>query len=796
MTAKKASPIKKNISSKKSSKSSDSLKKRLLIWAIKLFVIGLATLAIFVLLVYLGLFGSIPSEKELTKIKHHNASEVYSADGKLMGRYFVEQRLSIENNDISKHVKNALVATEDSRFFEHNGLDLISLGRVIFRTILLGDHSQGGGSTISQQLAKNLFPRKELGIFTLPVGKIKEIFVADRMEDNYSKAEILTLYLNTVPFGENIYGIEVAAQRFFGKKSRDLNPAEAATLVGMLAANTAFNPRINPDRSKNRRNIVLGRMGKQGFLTTAEVEKWKKSSVQLNYRRIDLNSGISPYFRERIRVQVTQILEDKYGDQYDLYTDGLKITTTIDSRLQDYAEQAMRQHMSGLQQEFDDHWKGREPWEKNRQVYLDALRQSRRYKGLKQSGLDDKAALKKMADKVSMSIFTYGGEKMVSMSPIDSVKHSLRLLNAGFVAISPRNGRIMAWVGGIDHKTFQYDHVTSKRMVGSTFKPIVYAAALKEGMSPCEFISNEQKVYNDYQDWSPGNSNGKHDGYYSVKGGLVNSVNTISAEVIMRTGVANVIDLAEDMGIKGDIPKVPSIALGTAELSLLDMVGAYCTFANYGQPIEPYGLMKIEDSKGNVLFEQKESVKEEAIYAEDVAYYMVEMMRGVVERGTATSLRSVYGVTAQVAGKTGTTQDNSDGWFIGYTPTLVAGAWVGNDQPSIHFRSTALGSGGYMALPIFARFMKKAEDSGRFPSYTHSTFKMMPDDLVAAFNCLDYSDEQPDVTFMERVSDFFDGPDTTKSKSSGIPNSKDDTDSRPSQKSILDKMKDLFKRKN
>ena len=390
MPAKKKTPSKRTNRKPKQS----SRKKKIIIWGLKLAAMAIAAGAIFVLFVYLGLFGRLPSEEQLAKVQNNTASEIFSSDHELMGRFFVEQRLTVDNNQVSSFVKNALIATEDSRFFEHNGLDFISLGRVLFRSVFLGDRAQGGGSTISQQLAKNLYPRMRLGFLTLPVGKTKEIFTAARLEDIYSKDDILTLYLNTVPFGEDIYGIEMASRRFFGKHSKELNPAEAATLVGMLAANTAYNPRLHPERSMKRRNIVLRRMKEQEFLSETEYQKWMQSKLILDYHKIDHNSGIAPYFREKIRVQAQKILEEKYGDEYDIYSDGLRIFTTIDASLQKYAEQAVDQQMQRLQGEFDRHWKGRDPWEKHPNIYLNALRHSKRYKLLDDAGWKEEKIFK------------------------------------------------------------------------------------------------------------------------------------------------------------------------------------------------------------------------------------------------------------------------------------------------------------------------------------------------------------------------------------------------------------------
>ncbi len=808
MTAKKQTPVRskktvpkvagKKVSTsskgRRTSKQNKLNKKLIFIWGIKLTAGALTTMGLFVLFVYLGLFGSLPTYGELSKIKQNSASEVYSVDGKLMGRYFIQNRITIDNDNISKYVKSALIATEDSRFFEHKGVDFVSLGRVIVKSILLGDKSQGGGSTISQQLAKNLYPRKRLSFLTLPVGKTKEIFIASRLEKIYTKEEILTLYLNTVPFGESIYGIETASQRFFSKRSKNLNPAESAILVGMLAANTRYNPHRNPDLSRKRRDIVLNRMREHGDLTVEQVKKYSANPVKINYRKIDRNTGIAPYFRSHIRNKVEAILKDEYGDEFNLYADGLKITTTINSTLQRYAEEALHMQMKRLQQEFNRHWKGREPWENVPDLYINELKNSIRYKRLKASGKSVKEIMKDMERRIPTKILTYDGEKSVTMSPVDSVKYYLKLLNAGFIAINPQNGHVLAWVGGIDHKTFQYDHVTSRRQVGSTFKPIVYTAAMIEGMEPDTYISNERHVYEEYKNWSPENHDGNYTGYYSLKGGLVNSVNTISAEVIIKTGVDEVIDVAKEMGVTAKIPAVPSIALGTAEISLLEMVRAYATFPNYGRPVETVEVLKIEDRSGNVLWEQSPNVEGEQIYDDRVAFSIIDMMRGVVERGTGRGLRTTFGLKSELGGKTGTTQNNSDGWFIGYTPGLVAGAWVGNDNPVIRFRSTYLGQGAHTALPIFARFMQKTERNPEFYDYTARSFYPLPYDLAVQLSVPDYSEEDPDQNLFERVFEGFNKSDSVKQRRKQYRETHKQEKQRD-HKSIIDKMKNLFRKR-
>lgn len=770
-------------------------------WALKfllkLMIAGVAFLAVFLSLVYIGLFGRIPGEEELGNIRNFNASEVYSSDGRMIGKYYIENRRNIENSHISEHVINALVATEDSRFFEHKGLDYISMGRVLVHSILLGEKAQGGGSTISQQLAKNLYPRRDYKFLSLPVNKAREMFTAARLEGIYTKAEILNLYLNTVPFGENIYGIEVAANRFFNKSSSLLEPHEAATIIGTLAANTYYNPRLNPDHSLERRNIVLNRMVGQGVLTEEQGEKYKNLPLDLDYRVLDRNNGPAPYFMELVRRNAEEVLEELYGDSINLYRDGLRIYTTLNAQLQEYANEAVHNHLVHLQDVFNQHWKNRSPWEGHPEIYVSALKKSPRYEALQKKGRSEAEIMEVMETPVSMVILEKGVEKKVEMSPADSVAWAISQLQAGFLAVNPSDGAVLAWVGGINYKFFPYDHVLSKRQVGSTFKPFVYATALEEGFDPCDYISNERRVYRQYDDWSPANSEGEHEGYYSLQGALIHSVNTVAAELAVETGPHDVIELAQDAGIESDMPNVPSIALGTANLSLLEMIRAYTAFANYGNGTELQSLLRIEDANGRILYEAKPAELRDAAFEERTARFMVHMLQGVVERGTARSLRNVYGLQTDLAGKTGTTQDNADGWFIGFSPGIVAGAWVGAESPGIRFRTTTLGQGAYTALPVFGRFMQKVENSSLSAGLGRRNFYPLPENLLAEVDCPDFSEEDPDMNFFERL---FGGGKDKKTKDKEEKQSEDSQDQEAEKKedkgkTLLDRMKDIFRKK-
>lgn len=716
-----------------------------------LILLGIFSFALFVSIVWIGAFGRLPSREDLKSIENDNASEVYSADGKLMGRYFIENRLTIGNKDISPHVTNALISTEDSRFFEHKGIDFISLGRVLTKTIIFGNKSQGGGSTISQQLARNLFPRSGNSWWSLPVNKTKEAIVANRLEKVYSKEQILNLYLNTIPFGEEIFGIETASQRFFSKSAGELNPSEAAVLVGMLAANTAYNPRLNPERSEARRNIVLNRMEQQGFPSTIETQEWIEKPIELNYRKIDHNTGIAPYFRDIIKIKVEEVLLKTQLDSINIFTDGLKIYTTINSSLQAYAEESVKSNMTRLQKEFNYHWKNKTPWNDTSALFSNAIKNSKRYQQLLTEGLSEDEIMMKFNQALSTPPGKSDAEDIKLISPLDSIRQDLLMLHTGFLAIDPFSGHILAWIGGINHKFYQYDHVTSKRQVGSTFKPIVYSTALELGMDPCEFISNEKHVYEEFDDWSPSNSDGNYEGYYSLKGGLAHSVNTITAEIIIETGVDPVISLAKKMGITSKIPRVPSIALGSAEISLLEMLNAYTTFLRDGRPKKSIGLLKIEDKNGKIIYQHEPASEHIPVMDRETSLMMIHMLKEVVDTGTARSLRSVYGLQGDLAGKTGTTQNNADGWFIGFTPHILAGCWVGAENPSIHFRTTALGQGAYTALPVVARFFQKLERSRKNQVYTSGYFPLLPAHLNEKMDCPEYSRADPKMNIFEKL---------------------------------------------
>jgi penicillin-binding protein 1A len=697
-----------------------------------LIILGFFAFITFILSIRFGAYGELPSKEELANIDNHLASEIYSSDGVLMGKFFRENRTNVSLDAIAPSVIDALIATEDSRFYEHGGVDYWSLFRVLFKTILGGDESSGGGSTLSQQLAKNLYPREN----SLPVSKVKEMFIAQRLEDVYTKEQILTLYLNTVSFGEEVFGIGVASERYFNTRPSKLKIEQAAVLVGMLKATTSYNPKANPERAEGRRNVVLDQMVVYDKLEQSVSDSLKKRPMKINYHLISTNVGLAPYFREHLRAELKEWISQYSkpdGTPYNLYTDGLKIRTTINSRMQRHAEQAVKVHLKDLQKSFDDHWKGGKPWGSDKMIEK-AKKKTRRYKTLKAGGASEATINKSFNKKRKMTIFQWGkGDVVRTRSPLDSLRYYYCLLNTGFLVMEPQTGKIQAWVGGSNFKYFKYDHVKSKRQVGSTFKPIVYATALKQGYQACDYFYNRNTIYSDYDDWEPKNSNGEYGGMLSMEGGLMNSVNAITVDVIMRTGVEDVINLAQQMGVKSHIPEVPSIALGTANISLFEMTQVYATLANGGVHTKPKYILRVEDSEGRLIDNFLPTTKEEIandttrVMTKEQAMVMTHILQSVVDKGTARRLRFKYEFTNDIAGKTGTTQSHADGWFIGYTPKLVGGVWVGADDPGVHFRDISLGQGANMALPIWAEFMKRVYADSKFKKMESDTFYMSED---------------------------------------------------------------------
>jgi penicillin-binding protein 1A len=673
-----------------------------------------------------NLFGPLPSFEELENPKTNLATEIYSSDNKLIGTYYIENRSNVEFSELPPHLVNALLATEDIRFEKHAGVDVKALFRVAFGVIT--GNSKGGGSTLTQQLAKNLFPRqKDLTKPQLVMRKFKEWITAVKLERNYSKQEIMAMYLNTVDFGSQSWGIKIAAKTFFNKPVDSLNLEESALLIGVINAPTWYSPVRNPERSFDRRNLVLKQMKRYNFITGEEYETAIQIPLDMsNYGVRGHASGLATYFREILRMELKDWCSTHYksdGNPYDLYKDGLRIYTTIDSRMQRYAEEAVTEHLKkDLQPAFFKHWRGygNAPFvfegdidneiAETKKILNQAMKRSDRYRQMKEEGIPEDSIRYIFNFPVKMKVFSWRGSIDTIMTPMDSIRYSKFFLQAGMISVDPHNGHVLAYVGGIDYRYFQYDHVKlSKRQVGSTFKPILYSLAMQEGeFTPCSKVANVQYSVDlpDGTVWSPKNSSKKKIGEeVTLKWALANSNNWISAFLIKRYSPQAVITMARKMGITAELDPVPSLALGSSDISLYEMAGAFNSFANKGVYIKPIMITRIEDKYGNVI-ESFAPDKQEAM-SEETAYLMLDLMKGVVESGTGIRLRLKYQLNNPIAGKTGTTQNQSDGWFMGITPDLTTGVWVGAEDRSIHFRTLGLGAGANTALPIWALYMQK-----------------------------------------------------------------------------------------
>ena len=682
--------------------------------------VSLPVLFIASIFIYIVFFAELPSLQELENPKSNLASEIISSDQKSLGRYYIENRTNIRFESLSPYLVNGLVATEDARFYTHSGVDLRALARSI-KGVIVGNDNAGGGSTITQQLAKMLFPREKLSKPQVVLRKLKEWVIAIRLERNYTKDEIIAMYLNKFDFVNNAVGIKSAAHIYFNTSPDSLKIEQAAMLVGMAKNPALFNPH-NPrrvDTTLQRRNVVLGQMMKYKYITKQAFDSLKKLPMKLNFQSDDHNQGSATYFREYLRDYLKEYFKTNKkpdGTSYDLYKDGLKIYTTLDSRMQIYAEQAVTEWIGGdLQPKFFKHWKNvkNAPFYRMTQKEIDnlmtsSMKRSERYRILKKAGKSMEEIITNFNTPTEMTIFKWTGEVDTVMTPMDSMRYYKHFIQTGFMSMDPHTGFIKAWVGGINYKHFKYDHVRQgKRQVGSTFKPFVYTLAMQEGWSPCYQVPNIPVTFDlpEGGTWSPHNSDGKYGGMLTLKKGLALSINTVTAYVMKQFGAQAVVDLARKMGITSHMDAVPSICLGTPDISVYEMVGANSTFANQGVWTEPVFITHIEDRNGNVIAEF--TPKRVEALSEETAYMTVNLMKGVVQGGTGVRLSYRFGLKNPIAGKTGTTQNNSDGWFMGITPDLVSGVWVGCEDRSVHFRTTSQGQGAEMALPIWAMYMKK-----------------------------------------------------------------------------------------
>lgn len=701
-------------------------------WFWKIILGGFLFVCLLFLLASWGAFGKLPTFEELENPKNDLATEVISSDGKTLGKYYVKaNRTPIHYKDLPKNIVKALIATEDERFYEHSGIDFRGTARAI---AYMG--RKGGASTITQQLAKNLFHRREnANIFNKLSQKIKEWVIAIKLERQYTKKEIIAMYLNTQGFLFNATGIRSASRVYFGKEPKELDLQESAILVAMLKNPRQFNPyrKISKDKSKIRRNVVFAQMAKNGFLTKKEKDSLQKLPLKINFTPESHSDGLATYFREHLRDYMGKWAKKTLkpdGKPYDIYKDGLKIYVTIDSRMQQYAEEAIKEHMANLQKYFFVEQR------KNKQApFYDidkgvinrilnrAKKNSDRYKIMKSEGKSTKEIEKAFNTKTEMRVFTWKGDRDTVMTPYDSIRYYKHFLRSGLLSIEPQTGHIKAWVGGVNNKHFKYDAVEKqKRQVGSTFKPFVYAAAINQlKTSPCEKFPNTpytipKEKYGMEDDWTPKNAGGKYGGELTLKQALARSINVITARLIDKVNPINVARLAKSAGIETEFQANPSIALGSVDLSLLEMVSAYSTFANKGMRVSPMMIERIEDKNGTVLEDFVPKTKE--VLSEESAYVILNLMQGVTQGGSGTRLRTSYPrpkyitgypykFTNPIAGKTGTTQNQSDGWFMGIVPNLVTGVWTGGEDRSVHFAGIDKGQGAAMSLPTWGIFMRK-----------------------------------------------------------------------------------------
>jgi len=673
-------------------------------------------------LVYSGVFGRLPGKKELKAINNEEASLVISSDSVIIGRFFAENRTNISNNEIPDHLKNALIATEDKRFFTHNGYDLQSYFRVFFKSILWGESTGGGGSTLTQQLVKNLYGRPRYGILTMPVNKIKEILIAARIEEVYNKDEVLLLYLNSVPFGEDVFGVEAASHRYFNKSASKLRIEESAVLVGLLKANTYFNPRLNPQNSLERRNMVLSLMEKQKYLTKAELNRLRKLPLRLNYENMSAEAPAG-YFVYQVKKKTEKILEDiqrKGGGEFDLKKDGLKIYTTLNMHIQQITIEGIHKHLYGMQKLLDKELQ-------NRNIKKQWYRKQLKLYGEDTSG------------EKNIEVFDWKGIVTREMNRRDSLWYYYKMLNASVLITNPKSGAVITWIGGNDFKRLPFDMVMSHRQIASTFKPFLYATALENDFTPSTYLKNIQKVYPEYDNWEPQNFDHKFtkDSTVALWYALANSMNLPTLDLYFQTGAEKLINTCDRLHFPSPNDDSPSIALGTLDLSLYEVVRAYGAFANKGEMTEPVMINKITDAEGTVLYERK-AAQTEQVFKPETAEMITAILQRAINQGTGTRIRNQFGVRAELAGKTGTAQDYTNAWFVAYTPNLVVGTWVGGTTPEVHFYS-GNGSGSSLALPIAGHVLRAIENNSGWRNKFLTSFAIS-DSVSNELNCEPYKE--------------------------------------------------------
>lgn len=721
------------------------------IW--KLLTGGIVLFALFIIAIGFGLFGALPSFRDIEHPKSNQASEILADDGRVLGTYFVQNRSNISYQEISPNVINALIATEDIRFKEHSGIDF-KRTFTIFLYALVG--KKQGGSTITQQLALNLFSEegRQKNFAKRILQKFQEWVIAVKLERNYTKEEILVMYLNTVDFGNQAYGIKSAARVYFNTTPDKLTVAQSATLIGILKGISRYSPTRNPERALARRNTIMGLMVKADLLSQQQLDIEKEKPLGLRFSAATVNDGIAPYFRAVLKNDIKRIFQERSilnnGVPYDFDRDGLKIYTTLNYDMQLYAEAAQKEYMKILQASFNRSWKGKNPFKGKELQIEQGIKRSDRYKALQLEGKSDEEIRKDFNTPAMLSIFTWRGNVDTLMKPIDSVKYYKMLLRNAMMAMDPQTGLVKAWVGGINYEHFKYDQVkTGTRQVGSTAKPFTYAVAIENGYSPCYSVLNEPVTIEvpGSTPWTP-RSSGTVPGYLTLQKALALSQNYIAAYLMKQVGPTAVATLAKKMGITSEVPAYPSIALGSFDASVYDMVGAYSVFANKGIWTKPTYIVRVEDRNGVVLYSEKPIPK--PAMNEEVAYVMTRMLRGVVTSGTGWRLASKYGVKAAIGGKTGTTQNNSDGWFMGISPQLVAGVWTGCEDRAFHFINTAQGDGATTALPIFAGFMKRVYANPKL-KITQGDFELPKSGVSITYDCNQYQQQEQKTELDEKL---------------------------------------------
>ncbi len=683
-------------------------------------VLLLLTPLLFTALLYAGLFGPLPGQGELRSYSNATASLLLSAEGEIIGKFFTENRTAVTADQIPPYLVSGLVAVEDARFYDHSGVDTRSLFRVLFKSILFNERSAGGGSTITQQLAKNMYGRNNYRLFPLFINKSREALLAKRIERVFTKEEILLLYINTVPFGENLFGIEAAARRYFNKSTAGLRMEEAALLIGMLKANTSNNPRLHPENALKRRNVVFDQMLKYGCLEAKAADSLRMLPVTLSYNRVELE-GPADYFLVRVKAEAEQILKDislRQAGTWDLERDGLIITTTLCLPLQLAAVKAFSAHMPVMQKRLD-------------KQYNSAT-----------------------------------GRRSLGNIP-DSLKKMMTTLHAGLLALDPSTGAITAWVGGIDFRSQPYDQILARRQLASVFKPFIYAAALEDGIEPCYYLDNDSLSLPDFNNWSPENYNRTYGGKYSLAGALSLSMNVPTFNLFMKVGFDKTERLWREMGFSYPLVNTPSLALGTAEASIYEVASAYGVFANGGESVTPYLIESIKTADGNILWQYSPVPQGERVISQQTAMLISAILQKAVNEGTGTALHSTYGVRVPLAGKTGTSQNYADAWFAAFNPGIVMVSRVGASSPSIHFNSGSYGSGSALALPLVALTLKSGEKEKEVMRKINTPFPQVPLAVEIMLACPDYREK----TFFDRLIDTFRSNEIDYKKSSKRPHS-------------------------